>query len=46
MVLCDELEGWGGGSGGRFKKEGIYIYLWTEESGKLQFVGLQRVSYD
>ena len=27
--LCTNLEGWDGeGDGGRFKKEGIYVYLW------------------
>jgi len=26
-VLCDKLEKWDGG-GGRFKREGTYIYLW------------------
>ena len=26
-MLCDNLEGWDGG-GGRFKKEGTYVYLW------------------
>ena len=27
--LCINLEGWGGeGDGGRFKREGIYEYLW------------------
>ena len=27
-VLCDDLEGWDGGSGGRFKREGVYVYMW------------------
>jgi len=27
--LCINLEGWGGREmGGRFKREGIYVYLW------------------
>ena len=26
-MLCNDLEGWGGGIGGRFKREGIYIYI-------------------
>ena len=26
-VLCDNLEGWAGGVGGRVKREGIYVYL-------------------
>jgi len=27
--LCINLEGWDGGEmGGRFKREGIYVYLW------------------
>ena len=27
--LCINLEGWDGeGMGGRFKREGIYVYLW------------------
>ena len=26
-VLCDNLEGWDG-VGGRFKREGTYVYLW------------------
>ena len=28
--LCINLEGWDGGGemGGRFKREGMYIYLW------------------
>ena len=27
--LCINLEGWDGeGDGGRFKREGIYVYLW------------------
>ena len=27
--LCDNLEEWDGGEvGGRFKREGIYVYLW------------------
>ena len=46
MVRCDELEGWEGGVGGRFKKEGIYVYLRTVEFGKLQSMGLQRIRYD
>ena len=30
LVLCDNLEGWDGmgGVGGRYKREGTYIYLW------------------
>ena len=29
MVLCDNLDGWGGvGGGGMFKGEGTYVYLW------------------
>ena len=28
-VLCDNLEGWDGvGLGGKFKREGTYVYLW------------------
>ena len=26
-ALCDDLEGWDGGVGGRLKREGIYVYL-------------------
>ena len=27
--LCINLEGWGGkGEGRRFKREGIYVYIW------------------
>ena len=26
--LCINLVGWDGEGGGRFKKEGIYVYLW------------------
>ena len=26
--LCNDLEGWGGIWGGRFKRERIYVYLW------------------
>jgi len=26
--LCINLEGWDGEMGGRFKREGRYIYLW------------------
>jgi len=25
--LCDDQEGWDGGVEGRFKREGIYVYL-------------------
>ena len=28
LVLCDDLEGWDGGVGGRFKREGINVYTW------------------
>ena len=29
MVLCDNLDGWGGvGGGGMFKGEGTDVYLW------------------
>ena len=29
MVLCGDLEGWGGGwVGKRSKREGIYVYTW------------------
>ena len=27
-MLCDDLEGWDGGMGGRVKREWIYVYLW------------------
>ena len=28
-MLCDNLEGWDrSGVGGRFKREGTYVYLW------------------
>ena len=27
-MLCDDLEGWDGGGGGRFKREGVYVYMW------------------
>ena len=27
-MLCDNLEGWEGVRGGRFKREGTYVYLW------------------
>ena len=27
LGLCDNLEGWDG-VGGRFKREGTYVYLW------------------
>ena len=30
-MLCDDLEGWDGvknWGGGRFKREGTYVYLW------------------
>jgi len=26
-VLCDDLEGWEEGIGGRLKREGIYMYI-------------------
>ena len=26
-MLCDELEGWDGGVGGRFMKEGVYVCM-------------------
>ena len=26
-MLCDEAEGWDVGVGGRFQREGIYVYL-------------------
>ena len=26
--LCIHLEGWGGEVGERFKREGMYVYLW------------------
>jgi len=26
-VLCDDLEGWDGGLGGRFERKGIYVYI-------------------
>ena len=28
LVLCDNLEDWGGEVGLRFKRQGIYAYLW------------------
>ena len=28
LVLCDDLEGWDGGMGGRVEREWIYVYLW------------------
>ena len=29
MPYCDNLEGWDEvGGGGRFKREGTYVYLW------------------
>ena len=28
-MLCDDLEGWDRRVGGRFKREGIYEYLWV-----------------
>ena len=28
LVLCDDLEGCGGGRGGRLKTEGTYVQLW------------------
>ena len=27
LVLCDDLEGWDGGCGGRLKREEIYVYF-------------------
>ena len=27
-ALCDDLEGWGGGVGERYKREGTYVYRW------------------
>ena len=27
MLLCDDLEGWNVGLGGRLKREGIYVYV-------------------
>ena len=31
--LCVNLEGWDGeGGGGRFKREGIYVYLWLTDA--------------
>ena len=26
-MLCDDLDGWEVGIGGRFKREGIYVYI-------------------
>ena len=57
-VLCDDLEEWGGGMGGRFKKKGIFVYIWhptpvlawripgTGELGGLQSMGSHRVGHD
>ena len=28
MVLGDDLDGWDGGIGGTFKREGVYIYTY------------------
>ena len=28
MVFNDNLKGWDGVGGGRFKREGTYVYLW------------------
>ena len=28
LVLCDDLEGWDEGKGGRLKREGRYIYMY------------------
>ena len=28
MVLCDDLEGWDGGRGGKVKGEGKYVHIW------------------
>ena len=27
MVLCDDLEGWDSGVGGRLRREGMYVYI-------------------
>ena len=27
-MLCEDLEGWNSGVGGRFTREGIHVYLW------------------
>ena len=40
LVLCDDLEGWdGGGVQGRFKREGIYEYIWL-----IQFIVQQKLT--
>ena len=37
LVLCDNLEGWDGvGGGGRFEREGTYVYLWLIHVGVWQ----------
>ena len=28
LVLCYDLDGWDGGRGERFRREGMYVYLW------------------
>ena len=36
-MLCDNLEGWDGvGRGGRFEREGTYVYLWLIHVGVWQ----------
>ena len=30
LVLCDDLEGWDGGSGGRLGKEGTFVVVWQK----------------
>ena len=27
IALCDTLDGWGGEVGGRFRREGVYVYM-------------------
>ena len=31
-MLCDHLDGWDGGVGGRSKREGIWVYIYIADS--------------
>ena len=38
-MFCEDLDGWDGEVGGRFKRERAYVYIWL-----IQFVEEQKVT--